>query len=123
VLFHPLDGLDYPTTVAFPLLQSLGTWAVDLVLLVRLLAVFPFHSTPWTIFWGIFTFPFVIKIARLVLIIVSITLFAKSGEAVPFGTGANTTTVALLHSTLLKTELICGMADHVYVVLLFSSMI
>jgi hypothetical protein len=71
VLFNPLEGVSRATLIAFPLLQVLGTWIVDLALLLRVFAVFPFALTRRSLFVGIFIFPVAIKIARLVLIVAS----------------------------------------------------
>jgi hypothetical protein len=112
VLFNPLEGVGRATYIAFPLLQALGTWIVDLVLLLRVFAVFPFGSTRPGIFAGVFAFPLVIKITRFVLIITSITLWARTVKSIAIGTVTTSSTVDIVHSPLLKSEFVCELADH-----------
>jgi hypothetical protein len=104
--------VDRPTYIAFPLLQALGTWIVDLVLLLRVFAVFPYGSTRLGVFASVFAFPVVIKITRLVLIITSITLWAQTVKSIAIGTVAGSSNADIVHSPLLKSEFVCELADH-----------
>jgi hypothetical protein len=100
------------TYITFPLIQSLATWIVDLVLLLRVLAVFPLSTTRMSIFTGIFAFPFAIKTARLVLIVTSITLWARTVKGVAIGTSAASANGGILDSPLIRAEYVCSLADH-----------
>lgn len=44
-------------------------WIVDNVLLIRLLAVFPFQRTPLVTFIAIFAFPIAVKSVRLAVVL------------------------------------------------------
>jgi hypothetical protein len=112
VLFNPLEGVSRATLIAFPLLQVLGTWIVDLALLLRVFAVFPFALTRRSLFVGIFIFPVAIKIARLVLIVASNALWASTFKGVGVMTAPTSANIGLVHSPLVKAELVCQMVDH-----------
>jgi hypothetical protein len=114
VLLNPLAGVDRSIYIAFPLIQALGTWTVDIVLILRLLAVFPYSSTRTSIFAAIFAFPVTTKISRLVLIVICIVTYADTVEDIAFVTATVSSNNAIVHSPLLRAESACQLADHMW---------
>jgi hypothetical protein len=113
VLFNPLNGLGRSTYIPFSLVQSLSTWIVDLVLLLRVLVVFPVRTTRARIFLSIFAFPLAVKVTRLVLIVTFNTLWARSAKGIAVGTSAaSEANLDILKSPAIKEEYVCNLADH-----------
>jgi hypothetical protein len=112
VILDPLAPVATSTFVTFPVLQTVSTWLVDLVLLLRLYAVFPYRSTPTARFAGVFAFPVVIKAARLAVIATSVAIWARSILSVADPEQLTTTNLGLTRSPLLKAEYLCEIADH-----------
>jgi hypothetical protein len=112
VLFNPLAGVSRQVYIAFPLVQSLATWVVDLSLLVRLVAVFPLAATPTRKFVGVFAVPTVVKAARLSLIAMSIVQYAPTVMNVSDPTAETTSNFGLLSNPMLIAEYSCELIDH-----------
>jgi hypothetical protein len=112
VLLDPLKQVPVSTFIAFPVLLTVSTWIVDLVLLLRLYAVFPYRSTSTPKFIAIFAFPLLIKISRIVVIATSVSIWAKSILSVANPEALATTNLGLTRSPLLKAEYLCEIGDH-----------
>jgi hypothetical protein len=98
--------------IAFPLVQSLSTWVVDVTLLMRLLAVFPLSSTSRSKFAAILTFPILIKTARIALIVASVSIWSKTVTDVSNPELAISANAALTRSPMLAAEFFCELFDH-----------
>jgi hypothetical protein len=115
VLSDPLKVVSRFTYITFPILQAMGSWIVDLVLLLRVFVVFPFRSTRPCLFVSIFAFPATVKIARLVLIVTSILSWGRSVKDLVITTPGASANVNLVGSPLQTSELVCALADHMCV--------
>jgi hypothetical protein len=118
VLLDSLKVVSRFTYITFPILQAMGSWIVDLVLLLRVLVVFPVRSTRPCLFVSIFAFPAGVKIARLVLIVTSILSWGRSVKDLVITTPGASANVNLVGSPLQTSELVCALADHMCVILL-----
>jgi hypothetical protein len=112
VLFNPQNGVPVDTFIAFPIVQSLSTWVVDLTLLMRLIAVYPYSSTPTSKFIAIFAFPAIIKIARIALIVSSEVLYAKLVHSVNSFAVQDVSTEGLSTYPTIVAQFFCELSDH-----------
>jgi hypothetical protein len=74
-IYYPLPPHEALVAITTGFINFLPTFAVDIVLLLRMLAVYPYSSTQKSRFAAIFALPVVLKIARIVgIICVSVKL-------------------------------------------------
>lgn len=84
-------------------------WIVDLVLLFRLHAVYPYKTTSKPVFWSIFTFPVAIKIVRFVTMVLFAVEFQRQTVAVGSAVAAAQKTVRSVYT---KIEWVSQIADN-----------
>jgi hypothetical protein len=111
-LFNPQNGIAPDSFVAFPVVQSLSTWVVDLTLLMRLIAVFPYSSTPTPKFVALLVFPTMVKITRLGLIAASVGPFKQFVMGVSSFSAPDKTDEELARAPMVVAEFFCELADH-----------
>jgi hypothetical protein len=109
-LFNPENGLSVEAFTAFPIVQTLSTWVVDLTLLMRLVAVFPYSSTPTVKFVALLAFPTVVKVTRIGLIAASAGPFKQFTISALSAQGA--TDEKPLWAPLMVAQCFCELADH-----------
>jgi hypothetical protein len=112
VLFNPQNRVPIDTFIAFPIIQSLSTWLVDLTLLMRLIAVYPYSSTPTSKFFAIFAFPAIVKVARIALIATSETLYTKLVHSVSSFAVQDVSAEGLSKSPTIVADFFCELVDH-----------
>jgi hypothetical protein len=111
-LFNPENGVSQSSYIAFPIVQSISTWIVDLTLLMRLIAVYPYSSTPTSKFVALLTFPAMIKITRLILIATSVGPWKALVLSVSRTSVQQRAHDELSHTPTVVAEFFCELADH-----------
>jgi hypothetical protein len=111
-LNNPLEPVPKSTYILFPTLESVSTWMADLVLLLRLYAVFPYRATGRGKFSAVFAFPVLIKTARICTISTSVALSARALLNVDNPLLFATSNFGIASSPLVKAEYAFEIADH-----------
>jgi hypothetical protein len=90
-------------------------WVIDLVLLLRLYAVFPIASTPKRIICAVFAFTTCIKAARLGFCVANMVLWVHSVPRDPLASFHSFNNARAVHSWLAKVVAACELSDHMCV--------
>jgi hypothetical protein len=101
--------------IAIPLVGESITWVVDLVLLLRLYAIFPVSTTPRRTFWGVMLLSVLLKVGRVGFCVTDFVRWARNVSGSPFADQHSSNNSRLVHSPLLKLAIICDILDHAYV--------
>jgi hypothetical protein len=117
MLLNPLTTDLRSLFISIPLVSLVSNWLVDLVLLLRLYAVFPASSTRRRTLYAVFITAFLIKAARLTLSITNSVLWIRVVQCLP--SGAAYTDVfdgySAAHPWLMKAMYSCDLMDHLCV--------
>jgi len=111
-MLSPLDSSSSSKYISFVTLFLLSPWLIDIALVVRLLAVFPPLSTPRTKFAAIFTFPALIKLARLVMLILLACEWERGSRSLKQNNIGAGNSASWAHSPYFKAEWICQILDN-----------
>jgi hypothetical protein len=111
-LFNLQNGVALDLYVIFPIVQFISTWVVDLTLLMRLIAVYPYSSTAASKFFAILAFPAMVKITRIVLIAASEGRYKAFVMSVSSFSVEDKANEELSKSPMIVAEFFCELADH-----------
>jgi hypothetical protein len=90
-------------------------WVIDLVLLLRLYAVFPIATTSRRTICIVFGFTFCVKAARLGCDITNTMLWVPSVEQDPLATVYSRSSIYTMHCTLSEAAVAFDLIDHMCV--------
>jgi hypothetical protein len=114
-LFAPLTGNTRSFFIAVVIITLVSPWVIDLVLLLRLYAVFPIADTPRRTTYAVFAFTLCVKAARLGCVIANAVLWAPTVTQEPWATLHSPSNVGTMRSPRSKAALACDLMDHTYV--------
>jgi hypothetical protein len=114
-LLKPLSGSPHTAFIATPLVAFFSPWVFDLVLLLRLYAVFPIATTPKRTFWAVFAFAVSVKAARLGCGIADVVLWVPNVGPQPYTSLYSPSNSSFVHSSLLKAAATFDLVDHLCV--------
>ena len=101
-IIHPFKSFTQATYVSFGIVLSFVPWIAELVLLLRLVVVFPPQLTGRRAFAAIIAFPVIVKLVRLACMICYYVQFAR--DAPKFGNGVITVQNGPTQSPFVKVE-------------------
>jgi hypothetical protein len=92
-------------------------WVMDLVLLLRLYAVFPMATTPTRTMGAVFSFTVCVKMARLGCNVANTVQWARAAAVAqqPLATIYSPNNVRVMHSALVKVAVTFALVDHMCV--------
>jgi hypothetical protein len=112
LLLNPLSSHSRTDFIVIPILTFVGPWVVDLVLLLRLYAVFPVATTRRRTICAVFAFTVSVKAARLGCDITQAVQWVPTVGQDPWTVLNTAANVQSAHSSLLKAALACDLIDH-----------
>jgi hypothetical protein len=113
-LLRPLRGFPRTSFIAIPIVTFSAPWVIDLVLLLRLYAVFPAAITPRRTIRAVFVFAACVKVARLGCGIVNAALWIPTVPQNPLAAYSPGNS-NFAHSLLQKGAAACDLVDHMCV--------
>lgn len=116
-LVHPFSFFSQSLYLAFGVVLSFVSWISELVLLLRLVAVFPIQLTGRKTLMAILAFPIFVKIVRLACMVCYYVQFSE--VAPPYGNNILTIELGPTHSPYIKVEWTLEIFDNGYVSTLF----
>jgi hypothetical protein len=118
-LLKPLKALRSESTrssfIAMVFITFTSPWVIDLVLLLRLYAVFPIASTPKRTLCAVFASTTCIKAARLGFCVANMALWVHSVPRDPLASFYSSNNARAIHSWLSKVVSACELIDHMCV--------
>lgn len=117
----PFHAWPEAVTVAFTVVYSLTPWIVDFVLLYRVFAIYPIEEIKRSLSVAIYTFPALIKVVRLSMIIAFAVQFQAIGGITTWRSSIQSIDGAAQGSrvsspyTKLQIEWVCQICDNAYV--------
>jgi hypothetical protein len=118
-LLKPLTAARSESTrlsfIAMVFITFISPWVIDLVLLLRLYAVFPIASTPKRIICAVFASTTCIKAARLGFCVANMVLWVHSVPQDPLASLYSSNNAGAVHSWLAKVVAACELSDHLCV--------
>jgi hypothetical protein len=118
-LLRPLAGFPRTSFIAVAIVTFLSPWVIDLVLILRLYAVFPVATTPRRKICAVFAFTACIKMARLGFGIANAALWVPTVAQDP-STAYSPSNSHSVHSSWQKAAAACDLIDHMCVELASS---
>jgi hypothetical protein len=112
LLLNPLTSHSRTDFIVIPILTFVSPWVVDLVLLLRLYAVFPVATTRRRTICAVFAFTVSVKAARLGCDITQAVQWVPTVGQDPWTVLKTAANVQSAHSSLLKAALACDLVDH-----------
>lgn len=111
----PLDPAPPSATSGFILVTAFTPWLVDLVLILRLLAIYPLNTTSLRKIARVFSIPVLLKLGRLAALIVFIVQWKNTVDDASDGDIGAVQKQGFTRSPAIKVEWLAQMADNGYV--------
>ncbi|KAI0052731.1 hypothetical protein FA95DRAFT_1601761 [Auriscalpium vulgare] len=113
---HPAVPLNPQVIIAIGVINGITPTFVDSILLLRLCAISPFHTTPRLVYLVVLGFPVLLKVGRLTNCIIYVHSYARIRKASIAADTASSgaSIIATSHLPSVKIEWICQVVDDVY---------